>query len=128
MWLHFLNPEGFKDSSRGYRGAQPMAQPHCHLVKKVMYFLSKPVDKLGMEISLVAVLLIERARALIGDCGFLVRHRVSERDFTRKRRLPFDLVMLLVLQKTVLSIQLHLHGFFEKLAGGAVWQSLTAGA
>jgi len=80
-----------------------------------------------MDISL-AVLFIIRARALISDFGFLARHRASKKDFTRTRCLPFDLVMLLVLQKTLKSIQLHLHEFFERLAGGAVFASVTAGA
>lgn len=81
-----------------------------------------------MEISHAAVLVVERARALIGVDGFLARHRVKDRDFTRKRCLPFDTVMLLVLQKTIKSIQLHLHGFFAELTNGALWHSPTAGA
>src|SRR6185312_4613986 len=80
-----------------------------------------------MDISL-AVILGEHARNWLGDLGFLKRHRVSNEDFTRTRRLPFNLVVLLVLQKTLKSIQLHLHEFFERLAGGEVFSSVTAGA
>jgi hypothetical protein len=80
-----------------------------------------------MDISL-AVFLGEHVRNLLGDLGFLERHRVSEQDFTRTRRLPFNLVVLLVLQKTLKSIQLHLHEFFERLAEGDVFSSVSAGA
>ena len=81
-----------------------------------------------MEISHAALLVVERARALIDVESFLARHRAKDRDFTRKRCLPFDVVMLLVLQKTIKSIQSHLHGFFAQLTNGAVWDSVTAGA
>ena len=81
-----------------------------------------------MEISLAAILLLERVRALIANADFGLRHRVNKCDFTRKRRLPFNLVVLLVLQKSLKSVQLHLHEFFEKLAAGALWHSPTAGA
>ena len=58
-------------------------------------------------------------RELIHEESFRHRHRVSDRHFTRRRKLTFMNVVVLLLQKTVRSIQLHLHDFFETLAPGA---------
>jgi len=59
---------------------------------------------------------IHTARELIHDESFCRRHRTSDKHFTRRRKLPFVNVMVMLLQKTVRSIQLHLHGFFAALA------------
>jgi hypothetical protein len=59
---------------------------------------------------------IHTTRELIHDELFCRRHRHSDRDFTRHRQLPFANVMVMLLQKTVRSIQLHLHAFFAALA------------
>ena len=80
-----------------------------------------------MQIILTAVLVVQRARALFCDKGFLERHRASDKAFTRRRKLGFDLVMLLVLQKTLKSLQLHLHEFFFALSGAAR-HAVTPGA
>lgn len=80
-----------------------------------------------MNISL-GVLLSEHTRTLLSDIGFMEHHRASAADFTRTRLLPFNRVVLLVLQKSLKSIQLHLHEFFERLAGGDVFSSVSAGA
>lgn len=58
---------------------------------------------------------VRTTRELIHDQPFWHRHRAGEKDFTRQRKLPFMKVVVLVLQKTVRSIQLHLHDFFEAL-------------
>jgi Transposase DDE domain len=58
---------------------------------------------------------IQTTRELIHDELFCQRHRTSDRDFTRHRKLPFAHVMVMLLQKTVRSIQLHLHDFFAAL-------------
>src|SRR6516165_4163905 len=63
-----------------------------------------------------------KARTLIADLLFIARHRATQKAFTRKRLLPFERVMLLVLQKTLKSIQLHLHEFFAAL-GSALLSS-----
>jgi hypothetical protein len=72
--------------------------------------------------------LVETLRAKLYDKQFLARHRVRPEDFTRHRQLTFPLVMLFVLQKTVKSIQRHLHEFLDELAGGQFFEPVTAGA
>ena len=72
--------------------------------------------------------LVETLRARLGDPSFIARHRVRPEDFTRQRQLSFPLVMLFVLQKTVKSIQRHLHEFLDELAGGQLFEPVTAGA
>ncbi len=63
-------------------------------------------------------------RELIHDELFCHRHRRRDQDFTRRRKLPFVNVMVMLLQKTVRSVQLHLHDFFAALA--VAGQSATA--
>ena len=58
---------------------------------------------------------IHTTRELIHDESFCQRHRASDKHFTRRRKLPFANVMVMLLQKTVRSIQLHLHDFFGAL-------------
>jgi hypothetical protein len=58
---------------------------------------------------------VRNARMLIRDVNFAARHRNNEKAFTRKRLLPFEVVVLLVLQKSLKSVQLHLREFFAKL-------------
>ena len=62
------------------------------------------------------------------NTNFLARHRVREKDFTRNRDLPFPLLLLFILQKTVKSIQRHLDDFLKDLAQGQCFQSVTSGA
>ena len=81
-----------------------------------------------MQANIPANLIIQTLRTLLGDGGFVARHRSSPRVFTRQRKLPFDRVMLLILQKTLKSIQLHLHEFFERLGRGAALLAATPGA
>ena len=81
-----------------------------------------------MQANIPAIRIIETVRALLADGSFLARHRATPRAFTRQRKLPFNRVMLLVLQKTLKSLQLHLHEFFERLADGAPWSAATPGA
>ena len=72
-----------------------------------------------MQSEIPAHLIILTLRTLLSDAGFLARHRSTPRAFTRQRKLPFDCVMLLILQKTLKSIQLHLHEFFALRCGAA---------
>src|SRR5713101_2322330 len=72
--------------------------------------------------------LVELLRTRLHDAQFIARHRVRPEDFTRQRQLTFPVVMLFVLQKTVKSIQRHLHEFLSELAGEAVFEPVTAGA
>jgi hypothetical protein len=71
---------------------------------------------------------IELLRRRLCDAEFSARHRVRAEDFTRQRQLTFPVVMLFILQKTVKSIQRHLHEFLDELAGGAVFEPVTTGA
>lgn len=72
--------------------------------------------------------LVEALRAKLRDPEFLARHRVRPEDFTRRRQLTFPVLMLFILQKTVKSIQRHLHEFLDDLAQGAIFEPMTSGA
>jgi hypothetical protein len=72
--------------------------------------------------------LVEVLRQRLREASFINRQRVRCEDFTRERCLTFPVVMLLILQKTVKSIQCHLHEFLAQLATAADWVSVTPGA
>jgi hypothetical protein len=72
--------------------------------------------------------LVQNLRAQLIDPQFAARHRVRPEDFTRQRQLTFPVVMLFVLQKTVKSIQRHLHEFLNEVMGEGLFESVTAGA
>src|SRR6266581_7214486 len=72
--------------------------------------------------------LVETLRCKLHDAQFIARHRVRPEDFTRQRQLTFPIVMLFTLQKTVKSIQRHLHEFLEELAGQSLFEPVTPGA
>jgi len=71
---------------------------------------------------------VESLRRHLCDGDFSARHRVQPEDFTRQRQLTFPVVMLFILQKTVKSIQRHLHEFLDELAGGGIFEPVTASA
>lgn len=81
-----------------------------------------------MHTDIPAVRIIQIVRSLLAGGGFLARHRASSADFTRVRKLPFHHVVLLVLRKSLKSLQLHPHEFFERLAGGSARGAATPGA
>lgn len=72
--------------------------------------------------------LVEALRAKLHDPIFLARHRVRPEDFTRKCQLTFPVIMLFILQKTVKSIQRHLHEFLDGLAEEEIFEPPTSGA
>ena len=72
--------------------------------------------------------LVEALRAKLRDPNFLARHRVRPEDFTRHRQLTFPVLMLFILQKTVKSLQRHLHELLDALAPGEIFEPLTSGA
>jgi Transposase DDE domain len=74
------------------------------------------------------IALIENLRRKLLDPVFLARHRVRPEDFTRQRQLTFPVMVLFVLQKTVKSIKRHLDEFLDELAGGQIFEPVTAGA
>jgi hypothetical protein len=61
---------------------------------------------------------LNRTRLLVAQDSFCHRHRAHERAFTRKRCFTFMTSILFVLQKTIRSVQLHVHSFFESLTPG----------
>lgn len=70
--------------------------------------------------------IIQTTRELMQDKLFCQRHRTRVQDFTRRRKLPFASVMVMLLQKTVRSIQLHLHDFFAGLTDGGPGASASS--
>jgi hypothetical protein len=80
------------------------------------------------SIPIHVIALIEKLRRQLCDLQFSGRHRVRPEDFTRERQLTFPVVMLFVLQKTVKSIQRHLHEFLNELAADTVFEPVTTGA
>lgn len=71
---------------------------------------------------------IENLRSELCDPQFLDRHRMRRQDFTRQCQLTFPVVMLFILQKTVKSVQRHLHEFLNRLAGDELFEPVSAGA
>src|SRR5262245_40588839 len=71
---------------------------------------------------------VEQIRATMLSLDFCARHRRSHKDFTRRRALPFPVVMLLLLQKTTKSVQRHLHAFFKELCADLKHSGITPGA
>jgi hypothetical protein len=70
--------------------------------------------------------LVEGLRRCLHDPQFVKQHRCRAQDFTRQRCLTFSLVMLLVLQKTVKSIQRHLNEFLAQVAADPqAWEPVT---
>jgi hypothetical protein len=80
------------------------------------------------DVSTGVLALIETLRRQLGDGSFVAAHRVRVEDFTRQRQLSFPIVMLFALQKTVKSLQRHLHEFLDELAQGELFEPVTAGA
>lgn len=69
---------------------------------------------------------IETVKTLLSDSLFKNRHRSKLKAFSRNRKLRFPLVILLVLQKSMKSLQLVLNEFFSKLPGTRVVVSASA--
>lgn len=72
--------------------------------------------------------LVEMLRARLRDADFQARHRIRPQDFTRDCQLTFPVLMLFILQKTVKSLQRHLHEFLDDLAAGQLFEPVTSGA
>lgn len=69
---------------------------------------------------------VETIRQLLEHPPFQHRHRRGDKDFTRRRELTFGNVVVFLLQKTVRSIQAHLHDFFDGL--GRCSEAVTSSA
>jgi len=72
--------------------------------------------------------LVNALRAKLRDPAFLARHRVRPQDFTRECQLTFPVLMIFLLQKTLKSIQRHLHEFLDELAQEPIFEPLSSGA
>lgn len=83
---------------------------------------------LNADIPTPIVDLFATLRTKLRDTDFVARSRERAQDFTRQRQLTFPIIMLFVLQKTVKSIQRHLHEFLDELAQGELFEPVTAGA
>jgi hypothetical protein len=64
----------------------------------------------------IACAVIQTVKTLVADAEFQSRHRVKATYFTRKRVFTFSIVLVLLLQKSVKSLQLVLNEFFGTLA------------
>jgi len=62
-----------------------------------------------------AVLVIDRIKSLLNDDSFRADHRRSPNFFTRNRILTFYMMILLILRKSLKSVQLVLNEFFDKM-------------
>ena len=74
-----------------------------------------------------ALKLIQRLREQISHPGLCSRHRRRAQDFSRECRLSFTVLVILLLQKSLRSLQARLHECVRQLALGAQ-SSLSAGA
>ena len=75
-----------------------------------------------------ALTLIEQLRHRLVEPGFCGRHRRRDRDFTRQCVLTFPVLLLVLLQKSLKSLQTHLQEFLGQLADGAAPLQLSGGA
>ena len=75
-----------------------------------------------------ALTLIEQLRQRLVAPDFGARHRRRATDFTRECRLTFPVLMLLLLQKSLKSLQTHLQAFLGQLAEGTPAPGLSGGA
>jgi hypothetical protein len=87
---------------------------------------------MGMQNELLlknrALVLINELRQRLLDPGFGSRHRRRPADFTREQVLTFPVLMLLLLQKSLKSLQAHVHEFLRQLAQGPGAPGLSGGA
>jgi hypothetical protein len=75
-----------------------------------------------------ALILIERLRQPLIDPVFWSRHRRGAKDFSRQRVLSFPVLMLLLLQKSLKSLQARVHELLWQLAEGTPSLKLSGGA
>jgi len=75
-----------------------------------------------------ALALIEQLRQALSDPGVCWRHRRRPADFTRECVLTFPVLMLLLLQKSLKSLQARVHEFMSELAEGSGAPQLSGGA
>ena len=59
--------------------------------------------------------IIETIRQVLSNASFCDRHKRRPQDFTRQRHFGFMRTVVFLMQKTLRSVQLHLHEFFDRL-------------
>jgi hypothetical protein len=69
---------------------------------------------------------VTHSRQIIAEGSFCEKHRADKKAFTRKRHFTFVNSILFLLQKTVRSIQVHVHSFFAALGEGTAGPSASA--
>lgn len=73
--------------------------------------------------------IFQTSRQLLCGQMFVALHRRRPKDFTRQCKLTFVIVMLMILQKSLKSLQLHLHEFMAQWSeSGHEKRSVTGGA
>lgn len=75
-----------------------------------------------------ALKLVQRLREQIRHPGLCCRHRRRPQDFSRECRLTFPVLVILLLQKSLKSLQARLHEYVRQLALGAEGRGLSPGA
>jgi hypothetical protein len=75
-----------------------------------------------------ALKLIKQLRSRIVEPSLCWRHRRRAQDFSRQCRLTFPVLVLLLLQKSLKSLQARLHEYVRQLGEGAEAGSLSGGA
>jgi Transposase DDE domain len=99
---------------------QAMAESRCRGVEQVGEGSElESQDRWSQEI-------LRRIRRLLVEKQFCHKHRINDKAFTRQRHFTFANSMLFLMQKTLRSIQRHLHSFFDAL--GQPSPGLTASA
>jgi hypothetical protein len=81
-----------------------------------------------VEIQEPFIAIIMTVRKMLQQDSIKESYRNTPEAFTRQRNLPFSSLVVLVLQKSLKSIQLRLHEFFDKIAEGGPQESATASA
>ena len=76
----------------------------------------------------LALTVIRTLRRRLDQPAFLARHRRGPKAFTRQRTLSFPVVVLCILQKSVKSLQLHLHEFLDQWHDDAPERYASPGA
>jgi hypothetical protein len=75
-----------------------------------------------------ATLVLQALRRRLREPAFLERHRRDSKAFLRQRILDFPVVVLCILQKSVKSLQRHLHEFLDQWHDDGLVRPVTPGA
>lgn len=80
--------------------------------------------------SIRAIALVKSIHNKLSSKAFMQRHRINKKAFTRKRFFCFRTTCVMILQKTLKSVQLHIHALAHALeqADGNARECVTAGA